>query len=69
MQNPWKSNTLEWTAPQEHFHGNWHGEIPHVHRWAYDYSKTREDGEYVIPGQDFVPQHIPLQENEEEMNH
>lgn len=68
-QNPWNSNTLEWTAPQEHIHGNWPGKIPEVHRWAYDYSKTYENGEYIIPGQDFVPQHIPLQENEEELNH
>jgi cytochrome c oxidase subunit 1 len=28
-----------------------------------------EDDEYVIPGQDYVPQHIPLQPKEEEMNH
>ncbi|MGB0293338.1 MAG: cytochrome c oxidase subunit I [Flavobacteriaceae bacterium] len=68
-QNPWNSNTLEWTAPQEHFHGNWEGAIPEVHRWAYDYSKTYENGEYILEGQDFVPQHIPLQENEEELNH
>jgi len=68
-QNPWNSNTLEWTAPQEHIHGNWPGKIPEVHRWAYDYSKTYENGEYIISGQDFVPQHIPLQENEEELNH
>ena len=68
-QNPWKSNTLEWTTPQEHMHGNWPGKIPEVHRWAYDYSKTYENGEYIIPGQDFVPQNIPLQENEEELNH
>ena len=27
-QNPWKSNTLEWTAPVERIHGNWPGEIP-----------------------------------------
>ncbi|WP_047418936.1 cbb3-type cytochrome c oxidase subunit I [Cellulophaga sp. Hel_I_12] len=67
--NPWKSNTLEWTTPMEHIHGNWPGAIPEVHRWAYDYSKTGEDGEYVIPGQDFVPQIIPLQDGEEEMNH
>jgi cytochrome c oxidase subunit 1 len=67
--NPWKSNTLEWTTPMEHIHGNWPGELPEVHRWAYDYSKTREDGEYVIPGQDFVPQIVPLQKDEEEMNH
>ena len=68
-QNPWKSNTLEWTAPTEHIHGNWPGEIPEVHRWSYDYSKTYEDGSYIIEGQDFVPQHIPLQKNEEELNH
>ncbi|WP_074409698.1 cytochrome c oxidase subunit I [Aquimarina megaterium] len=69
VQNPWKSNTLEWTTPVEHMHGNWPGEIPHVHRWPYDYSKTNENGEYVIAGQDFVSQIIPLQEGEEEMHH
>lgn len=68
-QNPWKSNTLEWTTPVEHIHGNWPGEIPEVHRWPYDYSKVNEDGEYVIPDQDYVPQTVPLQENEEELNH
>lgn len=68
-RNPWKANTLEWTTPVEHIHGNWPGEIPEVHRWAYDYSKTNENGEYVIPGQDFVPQTVPLQEGEEELNH
>ncbi len=67
--NPWNATTLEWTAPVEHIHGNWYGEIPSVYRWPYDYSKTNEDGEYVIAGQDFVPQHVPLQEGEEEMNH
>lgn len=67
--NPWKSNTLEWTTGDKHIHGNWEGEIPHVYRWPYDYSKLNEDDEYVIAGQDYVPQHIPLQEGEEEMNH
>lgn len=54
-QNPWKSNTLEWTTPVEHIHGNWPGEIPAVHRWPYDYSK---------PGhhEDFIPQTVPLSE-------
>ncbi|EZH74373.1 cytochrome C oxidase [Aquimarina atlantica] len=69
VENPWKSNTLEWTTPVEHLHGNWPGEIPHVYRWPYDYSKTNENGEYVIAGQDFVSQIIPLQEGEEEMHH
>jgi cytochrome c oxidase subunit 1 len=51
-QNPWNSNTLEWTAPVKHIHGNWPGDIPYVYRWPYDYSK---------PGSelDFIPQNIP----------
>lgn len=57
-QNPWKSNTLEWTTPVEHIHGNWPGDIPEVHRWAYDYSKPGME-------EDFVPQTVPLQEGEE----
>ena len=69
-KNPWKSNTLEWTAEVKHIHGNWDGPIPSVYRWAYDYSKRNEDdSDYVIPGHDFAPQDVPLQENEEEMNH
>jgi len=57
-QNPWRSNTLEWTAPIEPGHGNWPGEIPKVYRWPYDYSK---------PGakEDFIPQHIPLSQTPE----
>lgn len=61
-QNPWKSNTLEWTAPVEHIHGNWPGELPTVHRWAYDYSKPGHED-------DFVPQTTPMKEGEEELHH
>ena len=61
-QNPWKSNTLEWTAPVEHIHGNWPGEIPEVHRWPYDYSKPGHDV-------DFVPQNVPMKEGEEVLHH
>ncbi|HPF10351.1 MAG TPA: cbb3-type cytochrome c oxidase subunit I [Flavobacteriaceae bacterium] len=69
-KNPWGSNTLEWTAEVKHIHGNWDGPIPHVHRWAYDYSKLNKDGsDYVIAGQDYIPQTVPIQENEEEMHH
>ncbi|MAP53920.1 cbb3-type cytochrome c oxidase subunit I [Altibacter sp.] len=69
-KNPWNATTLEWTAEVKHIHGNWDGPIPEVHRWAYDYSKLNKDEtDYVIPGQDFVPQHIPMQEHEEEMHH
>lgn len=62
IQNPWRSTTLEWTAPIEHIHGNWHGAIPEVHRWPYDYSKPGHDD-------DFVPQDVPMKEGEEELHH
>ena len=58
-KNPWKSNTLEWTTPVEHLHGNWPGDLPTVHRWAYDYSKPGMD-------EDFVPQTTPLKKGESE---
>lgn len=58
-QNPWNSNTLEWTTPVEHMHGNWPGELPTVHRWPYDYSKPGSES-------DFIPQNVPLLEGEEE---
>jgi len=61
-QNPWKSNTLEWTTPVEHMHGNWPGEIPEVHRWAYDYSKPGME-------EDFVPQTVPIGKEELETGH
>ena len=57
-QNPWKSNTLEWTAPVEHIHGNWPGELPEVHRWAYDYSKPGAE-------EDYIPQNVPVGPDEE----
>ena len=57
-QNPWRGNSLEWTTPVEHMHGNWPGDIPVVHRWAYDYSKPGAE-------EDFIPQNFPLAEGEE----
>jgi cytochrome c oxidase subunit 1 len=62
VQNPWRSNTLEWTAPIKHIHGNWEGDIPEVHRWPYDYSKPGHD-------EDFVPQNVPMKEGEEVLHH
>lgn len=53
--NPWGSNTLEWTTPINPGHGNWPGEIPEVHRWAYDYGKD---------GREFIPQTEPVGPNE-----
>jgi cytochrome c oxidase subunit 1 len=53
--NPWHATTLEWTTPINPGHGNWDGEIPEVHRWAYDYSKD---------GRDFIPQTEPVSDKE-----
>ena len=55
--NPWKANTLEWTTPVEHIHGNWPGALPEVHRWAYDYSNPDHE-------EDFVLQTTPLKKGE-----
>ena len=52
-QNPWGSNTLEWTTDIKPPHGNWHGKLPVVYRWPYDYSKPGSE-------KDFIPQNIPL---------
>ncbi|MCZ2102353.1 MAG: cbb3-type cytochrome c oxidase subunit I [Chitinophagales bacterium] len=54
-KNPYGSNTLEWTTPIEPIHGNWPGNLPVVHRWAYDYNKDERE---------FVMQHVPLKEGE-----
>ena len=51
-----KSNTLGWTTPIEHVHGNWPGAFE-VHRWAYDYSNPDFD-------EDFVPQTVPVKAGE-----
>lgn len=48
-RNPWQATTLEWETPSPPPHGNFEGELPEVHRWAYDYS---------VPGaqEDYIPQ-------------
>ncbi len=56
-ENPWNSNTLEWTTPRLPGHGNWPGKIPEVYRWPYDYSKPNADKDGFG---DFIPQYIPL---------
>jgi cytochrome c oxidase subunit 1 len=49
--NPWKANTLEWTADSPPPHGNW-AELPTVYRGPYEYSvPNRAD--------DFWPQNAP----------
>ncbi|HEY3387300.1 MAG TPA: cbb3-type cytochrome c oxidase subunit I [Saprospiraceae bacterium] len=61
-QNPWGANTLEWTTPIKAGHGNWPGNLPTVHRWAYDYSKEGAD-------KDYIQQHMPLTDKEKAEAH
>ena len=43
--NPWKSNTLEWTAPSPPPHGNF-AEFPTVYRGPYEYSHPDREDDY-----------------------
>ena len=46
-QNPWLSNTLEWTAPMDvRLHGNWPGELPTVYRGPHEYSRPDRELDY-----------------------
>jgi heme/copper-type cytochrome/quinol oxidase subunit 1 len=45
-KNPWESNTLEWTTPVEHIHGNWPGAIPTVYRGPHEYSRPDRESDY-----------------------
>jgi cytochrome c oxidase subunit 1 len=44
-KNPWKANTLEWTADSPPPHGNWR-ELPTVYRGPYEYSVPGRDRDY-----------------------
>jgi len=50
-KNPWKANTLEWTAASPPPHGNFE-ELPTVYRGPYEYSVPGRD-------EDFWPQNEP----------
>jgi len=52
-QNPWKANTLEWTAaPTPPPHDNFPGGTPVVYRGPYEYSSPESTD-------DFLPQDVP----------
>ena len=46
-KNPWKSNTLEWTADSPPGHGNWPpDELPNCYRGPYEYGHSGRDTDY-----------------------
>jgi len=50
-KNPWKANTLEWSAESPPPHGNW-PELPTVYRGPYEYSHPDRE-------EDYWPQNVP----------
>jgi cytochrome c oxidase subunit 1 len=52
-KNPWKSNTLEWTAESPPPHGNWPvDQMPRVYRGPYEYGHPDRE-------EDYWPQNLP----------
>jgi cytochrome c oxidase subunit 1 len=52
-KNPWKANTLEWTAESPPPHGNWPPEeLPKVYRGPYEYAHPDRE-------EDYWPQNLP----------
>ena len=45
-KNPWRSNTLEWTAASPPPHGNWPEGLPNVYRGPYEYSHPDREEDY-----------------------
>ena len=52
VQNPWESNTLEWSSPAVGIHGNWSGAIPEVFRGPHEYARPDIES-------DFFPKYEP----------
>jgi cytochrome c oxidase subunit 1 len=52
-QNPWKCNTLEWTAaPTPTIHGNFPGRVPNVYRGPYEYASPDVDEDWLPQDKD-----------------
>ncbi len=53
-RNPWRANTLEWSAPSPPPHGNWGEKTPTVYHGPYEYS-------HPAVAEDWLPQDRPLE--------
>jgi len=66
-QNPWQSNTLEWTSPMDvRLHGNWPGELPTVYRGPYEYSRPDRELDYFPQNEEdaSAPEVLHVEEKE-----
>ncbi len=46
-RNPWRANTLEWSAPSPPPHLNWGATLPVVYRGPYEYSSPEAPEDYL----------------------
>ncbi len=66
-QNPWQSNTLEWTSPIDvRLHGNWPHELPTVYRGPYEYSRPDRESDFFPQNEEdpTAPEVLHLEEKE-----
>ncbi|MEY4191828.1 MAG: hypothetical protein RJA00_59 [Bacteroidota bacterium] len=66
-QNPWLSNTLEWTSPMDvRLHGNWPHELPTVYRGPYEYSRPDRELDYFPQNEEdpTAPEVLHVEEKE-----
>ncbi len=59
-QNPWQSNTLEWTVPSPPGHGNFGPELPVVYHGPYEYSVPGAERDF-LPQTEKAPDHVKLE--------
>ncbi len=52
-ENPWQAASLEWTTESPAPHGNWRGDVPVVHRGAYEFGPS-------AGSRDYSPQNEPV---------
>jgi cytochrome c oxidase subunit 1 len=57
-RNPWRSNTLEWTAPSPPPHGNYETP-PIVHRGPYEYAVPGNEDDYLPQTAEPTPGAVP----------
>jgi cytochrome c oxidase subunit 1 len=66
-QNPWQSNTLEWTSPIDvRLHGNWPHELPTVYRGPYEYSRPDRESDFFPQNEEdpTAPEVLHVEEKE-----
>ncbi|MEO5928778.1 MAG: cbb3-type cytochrome c oxidase subunit I, partial [Candidatus Kapaibacterium sp.] len=57
--NPWRSNTLEWTVPSPTGHGNF-DVVPTVYHGPYEYSSPMSDEDYLPQDRPVDPERMKL---------